>query len=272
EKLTVFLCEVEEDRHFATLKAFRSYSYDSGYTWTPREPFGSFHERCNVRQKTVRSDGAWLYPFCYTTPVEEGFTPDLPEAIRMRPDHDVWKRFYLGNRYRCGVLISHDKGETFERYEVPCDREQHFLWEPSLVELSDGRLVMLIRHQYDGWLWRSESLDGGKTWSKAERTDIPDPAVKMRLFKLADGRIVLFCHPNSAVRYPLEMWVSSDDMATWHKKVNLQHLSPVREGTTVSQYHYPDGYVDEVGRKIAIAVDLNRRELVMIEIPFEALD
>ncbi|WP_240414925.1 exo-alpha-sialidase [Paenibacillus periandrae] len=143
---------------------------------------------------------------------------------------------------------------------------------------------MLMRNEYNGWLWRTVSRDGGVTWSEAEQTDIPDAAVKMRLLKLADGRIALFCHPNPDIatdpdwlkhssrtyRYPFELWVSADDMNTWSVKIDLQHVLPPRR--EIDLYHYPDGYVDEKDQAIYIAVDLNRNELIAITIPFGALE
>jgi predicted neuraminidase len=288
EKVTAFVYEVEQDNHFATLKAFRSYSYDGGYTWTPREIFAGFHECFNMRQRIVRSDGAWVIPFCYTEPVSL-------DQVKPQPPHEwsnvAWRNFYQNHLYRSGVLISKDEGRTFERYNVPGDQEQQFLWEPNVIELSNGHLVMIMRNEYNGWLWKSVSEDGGITWSDAEQTDIPDAAVKMRLLKLADGRIILFCHPNPEIagnpgwlkessrghRYPLEMWISDDDMQTWGKKVDMQHITPARDnaktkGNGINKYHYPDGYVDEEDQKIYIAVDLNRNELVVFHIPFSDLD
>jgi hypothetical protein len=102
---------------------------------------------------------------------------------------------------------------------------------------------------------------------------------------------VLFCHPNPEIadnpdwlkessrraRHPFEMWVSDDDMHSWYKKISLQHLTPAREGAKsksqgINLYHYQDGYVDEEERRIVIAGDLNRNELVVINIPFSDLD
>ncbi|MEK3719699.1 sialidase family protein [Paenibacillus sp. FSL H8-0034] len=281
DKITAFVYEVEQDNHFATLRAFRSYSYDSGVTWTPREKFEGFHECHNMRQRIIRSDGAWVIPFCYTEPV------NLPEE-KPQPAYESsiapWRAFYQNHLYRSGVLISTDGGLTFSRHVAPGPRSEQFLWEPNVIELSTGELVMLMRNEYNGWLWRSVSRDGGVTWSEAEQTDIPDAAVKMRLLKLADGRIALFCHPNPNIatdpdwlknssrtyRYPFELWVSSDDMNTWSVKIDLQHVLPPRR--EIDLYHYPDGYVDEEDQAIYIAVDLNRNELIAITIPFGALE
>ncbi|MDF2659679.1 MAG: hypothetical protein K0Q94_2470 [Paenibacillus sp.] len=281
DKITAFVYEVEQDNHFATLRAFRSYSYDNGYTWTDREPFSGFHECCNMRQRIVRSDGAWVIPFCYTERLQEPSVRILP---RYEANTAAWRAFYENHLYRSGVLISSDGGRTFSRHHVPGSRSEQFLWEPNVIELSDGSLAMLMRNEYNGWLWKSLSLDGGLTWSEAERTDIPDAAVKMRLLKLQDGRIVLLCHPHPNLaanpdwlkessrryRYPFEMWVSADDMRTWRSRTNLQHIAPPRR--ELDMWHYPDGYVDEEDRAIHIAVDLNRNELVVIRIPFEALE
>jgi len=143
-------------------------------------------------------------------------------------------------------MLSDDGGETFSLQGYIRGGAHGWLIEPRVVELSDGRLVMLIRSQRDGWLWRSESADAGQTWSPAERTDIPNPAAKVNLLRAADGRILLLhnpCEHSGAImggRNPLSLWVSEDDMRTWPVRVDL-----VRDPNPRASLNYPDGYLDE---------------------------
>ena len=111
-----------------------------------------------------------------------------------------------------GVLISGDKGQTWEK---SAETGPTAGWaENNLVELRDGRLVMLIRADRTGYLKRSESTDWGRTWSAPVPTDIPNPGTKFRLHRLSTGRIVLIHNPNPkpGVRNPLALWASDDDM------------------------------------------------------------
>ena len=54
---------------------------------------------------------------------------------------------------------------------------------------------MLIRGDLSNRLWRTDSRDGGYTWSDPVMTDIPNPGSKPLILNLPDGRIVLFHNP-----------------------------------------------------------------------------
>ena len=87
--------------------------------------------------------------------------------------------------------------------------------EPNVVELADGTLVMMIRaDKLGGVLFRADSTDGGKTWSEAYPTDIPNPGSKVRLLALGENRVALLHNPDPKVRNPLSLWVSFDGMET----------------------------------------------------------
>jgi len=143
-------------------------------------------------------------------------------------------------------LLSDDGGQTFRlRGYIRGGLHGHLI-EPQLVELSDGRVVMLIRSQRDGRLWRSESADAGETWSEALRSDIPNPGSKANLIRASDGRIFLLHNPvgdigrGMADRKPLSLWVSHDDMQTWPVRVDL-----VSDTNPNASLNYPSGLLDE---------------------------
>ena len=69
---------------------------------------------------------------------------------------------------------------------------QTSLWENNIAEYENGKLVMLMRAEFTGYLYRSFSDDYGKTWSKPEKTDIPNPASKITLLK--SGNNILLIH------------------------------------------------------------------------------
>ena len=56
----------------------------------------------------------------------------------------------------------------------PPEASRSGLQEPGVVELTDGRLMMLCRTD-QGCQYRSYSADGGDTWAPAEPTDIKSP-------------------------------------------------------------------------------------------------
>ena len=126
------------------------------------------------------------------------------------------------------------------RYELlgVVDADLKQMTEPTAVELADGRLKLLMRCNVDHRLYESESEDGGRTWTKAKRTDIPAPPSKARLFKDGRGRVLLLHNPCETTRTPLSLWRSDDGMETWREKIDL-----VRDSERWACY--PDGFVDE---------------------------
>lgn len=92
---------------------------------------------------------------------------------------------------------STDGGRT---WEMLCERfpdvngegtRPHMFHEPHVAELPDGRLVALIRyHGEDDCPRRSESRDGGRSWSPMAKTSLKTGQTAMHLLALPDGRLV----------------------------------------------------------------------------------
>lgn len=152
-----------------------------------------------------------------------------------------------------GVMLSDDGGATFRLRGCLCREDARHFIEPKVVELADGRLVLFSREKWQGWIWRSESADGGETWSPIERTDIPNPSSKFRLLRASDGRIFLLHNPVSIQadskwgrRSPLSLWISDDDLRTWRTKIDLV-------SDTERNLNYPDGFLDEARGEVRFA-------------------
>ncbi len=95
--------------------------------------------------------------------------------------------------------------------------------QPTLWEEEPGHVVMLMRAtQRVGYVCRSESRDGGRTWSPAEATDVPCPNSGLDAAPLADGRVVLACNPVREGRTPLALLVSEDGGRTWRQALTLE--------------------------------------------------
>ena len=142
--------------------------------------------------------------------------------------------------------------------------ENGWIWsEPTLAELSDGTIVMLMRKDRSGWLYRCESRDGGVTWSETIQTDIPNPSNKPRLIPMDHGRIALLHTPNNDVlnhgfgrqRYPLELWVTCDDMRTW-EKTQLTDFP--------GSYCYSDGFYEN--GHLRFVIEHNRHTILYFDV------
>ena len=174
-------------------------------------------------------------------------TRELPRATESwihYAEANAW--CHANHHYIAGVLLSDDEGRTFRLSGYINGGREHHLMEPQVVELADGRVAMLLRSMSEGVLLRSDSSDGGVTWSPPVRTEIPNPSAKVNVLRHSDGRIFLLHNPNGdtsnsmQARNPLSVWVSHDNMRTW----------PIREDLVIRAagshgLNYPSGYLDE---------------------------
>lgn len=138
------------------------------------------------------------------------------------------------------------------------------LLEGTAIQLKDDRIVMLMRAEYGGFLWRAESSDNGRTWTDAWQTDIPDPTSLASLIRLPDGRIALLHNASGGVvgerarRDPLSIWVSDDEMETWYLKCDV---------ITGGYLSYPCPII--VDGALVFGYDHNRRQVrfVRVDLP-----
>lgn len=131
---------------------------------------------------------------------------------------------------RC--YLSDDNGATWRRSKTelaPPPKSKTGLQEPGIVELKDGRLLMLCRTD-QGCQYRSYSADGGDTWSPAEPSDLQSPvspASVKRIPKTGDLLLVWNDHARidparKGKRTPFTVAVSRDEGATWEKVKTLE--------------------------------------------------
>ena len=101
--------------------------------------------------------------------------------------------------------------------------------EPEVLELVDGRLLMILRTQF-GYIAASYSEDGGETWSKPTDWGVRAPESPTTLRRIpATGDLVLIWNDNyvpgaghGGKRTPLTAAVSMNEGRTWKHKRNLE--------------------------------------------------
>ncbi|WP_145257938.1 exo-alpha-sialidase [Planctomycetes bacterium Pan216] len=86
--------------------------------------------------------------------------------------------------------------------------------EPYWWLLPDGKsIAALFRdNRRSGYLYRSFSVDDGRTWSTPVKTDFPDARSKFHGLRLRDGRYVLVSNTHPRRRDPLTLSVSEDGL------------------------------------------------------------
>ena len=134
-------------------------------------PLGSF-----IRGRFVRrADGAWMMPVfrCISRPGQ-----------RWNGSHDT-----------AAVGISHDEGQTWTMNEVPGSIGSVHM---TIVPLDGDNMVAFYRRRQSDFVHRSESGDGGMTWSAPVPTDVPNNNSSINVIRLGDGRLAMLCNPTSA--------------------------------------------------------------------------
>lgn len=99
--------------------------------------------------------------------------------------------------------------------------------QPAAVELEPGRLLALCRRAgdyepgSDGKVVRTESTDGGKTWSPGVDTEFPNPNAAVDLLRLRNGHLLFLYNDSPDSRTPLRAALSTDGGKTWPHRRNL---------------------------------------------------
>jgi predicted neuraminidase len=131
--------------------------------------------------------------------------------------------------------------------------------QPAVVQLNDHDLVAYCRRggDYDpktvGYIVRSESHDGGRTWSEGKDSPFPNPNAAVEFLKLRSGRLLLIFNDSMTRRTPLTVAVSSDQDRTWPIRRNI------REGN--NDFGYPTVVQARDGR-IHLVYTSDRRSVV----------
>jgi len=120
-------------------------------------------------------------------------------------------------------VYSDDEGKSWRRGNIIDlgGRGHHDgAMEPTLVELKDGRLWMLIRTNLD-YFWQAISEDGGRYWRRIYPSDIDASSSPGKLLRLRSGRLALVwnrLNPEGGVYPKTEFKGGTEFPASWHRE------------------------------------------------------
>lgn len=128
------------------------------------------------------------------------------------------------DHWEAGAVFSDDGGRTWDWCANWVDLPMRGAMEPHIEELRDGRLLMVMRTQL-GAVYRAESGDRGKTWSKGTSLGIEAPESCPDLIRIPGSAELLLVwnasrydpkyYSHFGKRTPLSLAISSDDGKTW---------------------------------------------------------
>lgn len=202
---------------WSTSRIAAKISRDGARTWSDTS-FITFEEGTMVQAAPlVLEDGAYLLPVWKET----GHNPEVVGAdsvsffLRYDPKTRQWSES-TRVRSRVGNI------------------------EPSVAQVSPSRLIAFCRRGggygegapgHPGFVVRTDSKDGGKTWSAGVETEFPNPNAAVALLKLRSGNLLLVYNDSLTARTPLTAALSRDGGKTWPVKKNL--------ATGKTDYAYP---------------------------------
>jgi sialidase-1 len=159
------------------------------------------------------------------------------------------------DHWEAGAIMSDDGGKSWQWCDNWVDAPKRGAMEPHVAELRDGRLLMVMRTQL-GAVYRAESNDRGKSWSKATSLGIEAPESCPDLITLPrSGDLLLVWNASRydpkyfshfGKRTPLSLAVSRDDGKTWSPPRHIEtdpnraYSNPgsliTRDGTLILNY------------------------------------
>lgn len=129
------------------------------------------------------------------------------------------------------VDLSTDDGKTWRRSNAFPLPGKHHQIQPALFETSDGSIVALLRSRDPRKICRAVSRDGGRTFTAAAETDLPNPNAGIDVVRAPSGELYLIYNHSVLARTPLSLARSQDEGKTWKRLCDLE--------TEAGEYSYP---------------------------------
>jgi len=135
------------------------------------------------------------------------------------------------DHWEAGLAYSDDGGKSWKQSDGWVDAPKRGAMEPHVEEVKPDQLLMVMRTQM-GAVYRADSHDGGKTWSKAVSLGIEAPESCPELYRVPkSGDLLLIWNgarydpkwaSHFGKRTPLSSAISKDGGKTWSKPRHIE--------------------------------------------------
>lgn len=160
--------------------------------------------------------------------------------------------------------LSSDSGRTWHATPyLQLDRKNFKgkgIIQPTLWENPTGQVHALLRSS-DGYIFRTDSKDTGKTWSQVYKTSLPNPNSAIDVVQLSGDTLVLACNTddkNWGSRGTLIWAISFNNGNTWTKKV------VVDSGMADDEFSYPA--IIQYHDTIAMTYTWKRKKIAFVKL------
>lgn len=183
-------------------------SRDGAKTWSDPAML-AFEQGMMVRSRPiVLNDGDYLLPIYHETGHDREKVGDDTSSLFLRRDSKTGEWTETNRVYsRIGNL------------------------QPAPVQITDDHLVAYCRRgggygpMKDGFIVRTESRDGGRTWSPGKDTEFANPNSAVDMIRLKNGHLVLVYNDNNkGQRMPLTVAVSTDGEKSWPHRRHVVNI------------------------------------------------
>ncbi len=190
--------------YWSTSRIKAKVSFDGAHTWSDSMMI-TYEQGTMVRSKPiVLHDGDYLLPIYHETGADREMVPPDTTSLFLRFNPKT-KKWTETNRVRSRM------GNL----------------QPAVVQITDEYLVAYCRRgggydgAPDGYLVRTESRDGGKTWSEGKDSSFPNPNAAVDFIKLQNGHLLLVYNDSMVYRTPLTVAISTDNDQSYPYKRNI---------------------------------------------------
>jgi predicted neuraminidase len=261
---------------WSSSRIFAKVSKDEARTWS--DPFVlAFEAGMMVRGRPiVLADGAWLLPIYH----EVGDDPEAVSAdctslfLRRDPRSGRWSESNrIRSRLGCIQPAAAEVGPGAGSVGQPGAGSVGQPAAGSVGQPAAGsvgqpaeqppRLVCYMRRggdyqgRPDGWLVRSESLDGGRTWAPGQDTKFPNPNAAIDFLRLRNGHLLLVYNDSMKDRTPLTAAISTDGDRSYSHRRNLA------EGS--GDFAYPTA-IEGTDGKIRVVFTSDERTVIRLAV------